>query len=162
MNPKTRWLKSGLLALLLVLIALALTGCTSGRLRGDSNGWSPVAAVSLPTDTGGRLNETAPLSPLDNTLIVTNRLIFQLGQIIQIDNEQLLITSIRDDELTVDRGVNGTRAESHPSQSVIYSVGELFVVFVTTKQGEIEAMVDDGSEAPTEADASYIPAGTGR
>ena len=161
MSPKTRRLKLGLLALFLVLFALALTGCTPGSLRGDSNGWSPVSAVSLPIDSGGRVNETGPLSPLDNTLTVTNRLAFELGQVIQIDKEQLLITAIRDDELTVERGVNGTKAESHPGQSAIYSVGELFVVFVTTKQGEIRAMVDDGSEAP-EVDALYRPAGEGR
>jgi len=160
-SPKTRRFKSGLLVLLLVLFALALSGCTSGRLRGDTNGWSPVSAVSLPIDSGGRLNETGNISPLDNTLTVTNRLIFKLGQVIQIDKEQILITAIRDDELTVDRGVNGTKAESHPGQSVIYSVGELFVVFVTTKQGEIQALVDDGSETP-EVDASFRPAGEGR
>ena len=161
MSPKARRLKLGLLAIFLVLCALALTGCTSGRLRGESDGWSPVSAVALPTDSGGRVNQTGPLSPLDNTLTVTNRLAFELGQVIQIDKEQLLITAIRDDELTVDRGVNGTRAESHPGQSTIYSVGELFVVFVTTKQGEIQALFDDGSEAP-EVDAFFRPAGEGR
>ena len=161
MSPKTRRFKSGLLVLLLVLFALALTGCTSGRLRGDTNGWSPVSAVSLPIDSGGRLNETGNISPLDNTLTVTNRLAFTLGQVIQIDKEQLLITAIRDDELTVDRGVNGTKAESHPGQSTIYSLGELLIVFVTTKQGEIQALLDDGSEAP-EVDAFYRPVGEGR
>ena len=161
MSPKTRWLKSGLLVLLLMLFALALTGCTSGRLRGETSGWSPVSAVALPIDSGGRVNEAGPLSPLDNTLTVTNRLAFKLGQVIQIDEEQLLITAIRDDELTVDRGVNGTKPVSHPGQSTIYSLGELLIVFVTTKQGEIQALLDDGSEAP-EVDAFYRPVGEGR
>ena len=157
----TRRLKSGLLALLLVLIALALTGCTSGRLRGDSNGWSPVAAVALPVDSGSSLNELGDIAPLDNTLTVTNPLAFEWNQVIQIDQEQLLITSIRGDELIVDRGVNGTRAASHPGRSAILSVGEQFLVFVITKQGEIQAMVDDGTEAP-EVDASFKPAGANR
>jgi len=148
-------------ALLLLLFALALTGCTAGRLRGDSNGWSPVSAISIPVDTGGRLNETIDLSPLDNTLTVTDRLVFQTGQVIQIEREQLLITAIRDDELTVDRGVNGTKPEAHPRQAAIFSLGTQFVIFVTTKQGEIQAMVDDGSEAP-EVEASYIPTGENR
>ena len=158
---KNPWLKLSLLALLAVLFALALTGCTAGRLRGDSNGWSPVSAVALPMDSGGRLNEAGFISPLDNTLTVTNRLAFELGQVIQIEKEQLLITSIRDDELTVDRGVNGTKAESHPGQSTIFTLGEQFVVFVITKQGEIQALVDVGSETP-EVDASYSPPGEGR
>ena len=149
------------MALLLLLFALALTGCKAGRLRGDSNGWSPVSAISIPVDTGGRLNETIDLSPLDNTLTVTDRLVFQTGQVIQIEREQLLITAIRDDELTVDRGVNGTKPEAHPRQAAIFSLGTQFVIFVTTKQGEIQAMVDDGSEAP-EVEASYIPTGENR
>ena len=161
MSPATRLLKSGLLALLLVLFALALTGCTAGRLRGDSNGWSPVSAVVLPQDSGSRLNEPVTLSPLDNTLTVTSSLAFELNQVIQIEKEQLLITSILKDELIVDRGVSGTKAEAHPGQSAIFSVGEQFVVFVTTKQGEIQAMFDDGSEAP-EVDSSFTPAGEGR
>lgn len=117
-----------------------------------------MSAVVLPVDSGVSLNELGSLSPLDNTLTVTNSLAFELGQIIQIENEQILINLIRDDELTVERGVNGTKAESHPGQSVISSVGEQFVVFVTTKQGEIEAMVDDGSEAP-DIEVSFRPAG---
>ena len=157
----TRRLKSGLLALLLVLIALALTGCTSGRLRGDSNGWSPVAAVALPVDSGSSLNELGDIAPLDNTLTVTNPLAFEWNQVIQIDQEQLLINSIRGDELIVDRGVNGTKPEAHPRQAAIFSLGTQFVIFVTTKQGEIQAMVDDGSEAP-EVEASYIPTGENR
>ena len=161
MSPATRRLKSGLLELLLVLFALALTGCTAGSLRGESNGWSPVSAVVLPQDSGSRLNEPGTLSPLDNTLTVTSSLAFELDQVIQIEKEQLLITSIRNDELIVDRGVNGTKAESHPGQSTISSVGDQFVVFVTTKQGEIQALVDDGLDTP-EVDASFRPPSEGR
>jgi hypothetical protein len=154
----TRRLKSGLSVLLLILIVLALTGCTAGNLRGDSNGWSPVSALSLPLDSGIDLVETARLSPLDNTLSVTNGFAFELGQVIQIENELMLVTLTRDDELVVERGVNGTRPASHPGQSPIFSLGQQFVVFVITKQGEIQSMEDDGTSAP-EVDASYIPAG---
>ncbi|PKB73677.1 MAG: hypothetical protein BZY75_00690 [SAR202 cluster bacterium Io17-Chloro-G7] len=142
---------------MLILIVLAATGCTAG-LRSDSNGWSPVSALSLPSDSGIRLVETSRLSPLDNTLSVTNGFAFELGQVIQIEQELMLVTLTRDDELVVERGVNGTRPVSHPGQLPILSVGQQFVVFVTTKQGEIQAMVDDGSSAP-EVDASFIPAG---
>lgn len=147
--------------LLFLLFALAVAGCTPGSLGGDSNGWSPVSAIPLPVDSGSALNEPGSISPLDNSLTVSNPLVYQLDQVIQIDNEQLLITAIRDSELIVDRGVNGTRAASHPGQSPIFSVGQQFIVFVTTKQGEIQAMFDDGTEAP-EVDASYSPAGESR
>ena len=149
------------MALLLVLFLVALTGCTAGNLRGGSNGWSPVSAVALPIDSGSSLNEIGDVSPLDNTLTVTNSLAFVLDQVIQIEDEQMLITAIRSDELIVDRGVNGTRAAAHPGRSAILTVGEQFIVFVITKQGEILAMVDDGSEAP-EVDASYSPSPEGR
>ena len=157
--PKTRWLKSGLALLILVFLALAVTGCTAGRLRGDSNGWSPVAAVPLPIDSGSSVNEQGSISPLDNTLTVSNPLVFEIDQVIKIEQEQIRITGIRDNELVVERGINGTRAVSHPGQSVILTLGKQFVIIVTTKQGEIQVMLDGGSEAP-EVDDSFSPPGS--
>ena len=147
--------------LLIVLLALLLTGCTTGRLRGDSNGWSPVSAIPLPVDSGSALNEPGSISPLDNSLTVSNPLVYERNQVIQIDNEQLLITDIRNNELIVDRGVNGTRPAAHPGQSSIFSVGQQFIIIVITKEGEIQALLDDGTEAP-EVDASFTPAGESR
>lgn len=158
-TPESRRFKSGLALLLLVLLALAVTGCTAGRLRGDSNGWSPVAAVPLPIDSGSSVNERGSISPLDNTLTVSNPLVFEIGQVIKIEQEQIRITAIRDNELVVERGINGTRAVSHPGQSVILTLGKQFVIVVTTKQGEIQAMLDGGSEAP-EVDDSFSPPGS--
>ena len=158
-DPKIRRIKSGLALLLLVFLALAVTGCTAGRLRGDSNGWSPVAAVPLPIDSGSSVNARGSISPLDNTLTVSNPLVFEADQVIKIEEEQIRITAIRDSELVVERGANGTRAVSHPGQSVILTLGKQFVIVVTTKQGEIQAMVDDGSEAP-EVDDSFSPPGS--
>jgi len=157
--PKTRRVKSGLLLLLLVFLALAVTGCTAGKLRGDSNGWSPIAAVPLPIDSGSSVNERGNISPLDNTLTVSNPLVFKIDQVIKIEQEQIRITAIRDNELVVERGINGTKSVSHPGQSVILTLGKQFVIVVTTKQGEIQAMVDDGSEAP-EVDDSFSPPGS--
>ena len=155
-----RRLNSGLLVLLFALFALALTGCTAGSLRGSTDGWSPVSALVIPVDSGVKL-ETGLSSPLDNTLTITNRLVFEPGQVIQIDQEQMLITSIRDDELTVNRGVNGTRAQLHPSQSSISLIGEQFVVFITTKQGVILPVVDDGTGDP-QIGVPYSPPGASR
>ena len=115
--------------------------------------------MPLPIDSGSSVNERGNISPLDNTLTVSNPLVFEIDQVIKIEQEQIRITAIRDNELVVERGINGTKSVSHPGQSVILTLGKQFVIVVTTKQGEIQAMVDDGSEAP-EVDDSFSPPGS--
>ena len=148
-QPKARQLNLGLLALACSILVLALAACTTGAgLGGNSSGWSPVAAIAIPSDTGVRINEGRSIDPLDPTITVTNVSEFQVGQIIQIDSERLQITSIREQDLVVTRGVDDTRPETHTDQSIISRIDDRFVVFVATKQGDIQALTDDGLEAP--------------
>ena len=123
-------------------------GCTPGSFNQPSSGWSPAAAVVVPVKTGEAINEGAPFGELDNVLTVSFAVGFAVGQTIQIDDEQLLITSIRDRNLRVNRGVNGTTPQFHADQSDIYTLGDEWVVFVSTMQGEVTALRDDGSPSP--------------
>ena len=136
-----------LLALCLV-VALVLAACSGGSLRGTSSGWSPAAAVAIPLDSGSRTNEGRDIDPLDHTFTVTNATAFTVDQVLQIDDERLQITSIRDQELTVTRGVDNTRVQSHADQATIFTIGSQFVLFVSTRQGVIKALVDDGLGVP--------------
>lgn len=52
----------------------------------------------------------------DTELIVSNASLFSLGQYIRIDDERL---RVRQNELEVERGVNGTEASSHESGTLI-------------------------------------------
>ena len=148
-RPKTKQGNLGLLVLLSSIVALALAACTpSAGLGGTTSGWSPVAAVAIPLDTGSKINEGRNIDLLDNTFTVTNVAPFGLGQVIQIDDERVQITSIREQDLVVTRGADDTRPQTHADQSTIYRVDERFIVFVATKQGDIQALIDDGLEAP--------------
>ena len=140
------------LVLVLALVAFAsmvLAACTSGsNLRDTTSGWSPVAAIPVPLDTGGRITEGRAVDPLDNTLTVSNPSDFAVGQVLQIDDERLQITAIRDKDLTVLRGFDDTTPQSHADLATIYTIGEQFVVVISTKDGEIIALDDHGSGAP--------------
>ena len=65
-------------------------------------------------DSGADINEGGAFSAADTTLTVTEGPKFQVGETILIGSEQLYITSISTNNLTVKRGVNGTTAVSHP------------------------------------------------
>ena len=148
-RPNTWRVKLGLVVLLCPILVLALAACTTGAgLGGNSTGWSPVGAVAIPSDSGVKINEGRNVDPLDISFTVTDVSSFDLGQVIVIDEERLLITSIREQDLVVDRGVDDTRPQTHADQSVIYTIGDRFVVFVATKQGTMQALVDDGLEDP--------------
>ena len=144
----TRQVNLCLLFLLCLVAALALVACTSGRLRGSSSGWSPAAAILIPKDTGERLSAGRNIDALDNTLTVSNSAKFVEGQILQIDDEQVRVISIKDRDLTVERGINNTRPQPHVDQTPILSLGEKAIVFVSTKQGEFIALVADGTQDP--------------
>ena len=98
--------------------------------------------------TGETVNEGAPFSNADDTLTVSYAVGFAVGQTIQIGTEQMTITAIRDRDLRVVRGVNGTWPQVHADLSDIYKLGEEWVVFITTKQGQVTALRDDGSPSP--------------
>lgn len=147
MEPSKR-AKAALLLALGVSIALMLAACTGSGLSGESNGWSPSSGVALPSNSGSSVNEGRMVDPLDNTIAVTNASAFTVGQVLQIDDERMQVTAIRDQDLVVERGFDNTAAQSHADQAIIYTIGSQFVVFITTKQGEIKALFDDGTGAP--------------
>ncbi len=71
-------------------------------------------------DSGADINEGAQYSATDTTLTVTDGSKFAVGQTILIDSEQLYITAISANNLTVTRGVNGTTAAAHANSTDIY------------------------------------------
>ncbi len=68
-------------------------------------------------DSTGTVNETFTSSDL--TLTVSDGTLFDIGMTTLIESEQLYITAISTNDLTVERGVNGTTAASHASSTVI-------------------------------------------
>ena len=138
-----------------------LAACTPGGLRDESSGWSPSSGVALLSTTGVSINEGRTVDPLANSFAVTNASAFTVGQVLQIDDERLQITAIRDLDLLVERGFDNTSPQSHADQSIIYAIGNEFVVFVITKQGEIKALLDSGSGVP-QFPFSFSPGGSQR
>ena len=70
-------------------------------------------------DSGADINEGAQYSATDTTLTVTDGTKFAVGQTLLIDSEQLYISAISTNDLTVIRGVNGTTAASHADSTDI-------------------------------------------
>ena len=71
-------------------------------------------------DSGADVNEAGGLSATDTTLTVTDGSKFAVAQTILVDSEQLYITAIATNDLTVTRGVNGTTAATHANGADIY------------------------------------------
>ena len=70
-------------------------------------------------DSGTDINEGAQYSATDTTLTVTAGSKFAVAQTILIESEQLYITAISTNNLTVTRGVNGTTAAAHADSTDI-------------------------------------------
>ena len=141
--------KLGLLLLLCAASSLALVACTDTAGLGEtSSGWSPVVAVAIPTDTGVTVNQTRNVEPLDTAITVTDVIRFDPGQVIQLGEERMRVTAIREQQLVVVRGVDGTTPASHSGLEPIFTTGDQFTVFVATKQGGILALQDDGLGDP--------------
>ena len=64
-------------------------------------------------DSGADINEGATFSASDTLLTVTDGTRFATAQTVLIDAEQLYITAISGNNLTVSRGSNGTTAATH-------------------------------------------------
>ena len=65
-------------------------------------------------DSGADISEGGAFGPADATLTVTDGRRFAVGQTLLIESEQLYLTGIAANDLTVERWVNGTTAASHP------------------------------------------------
>ena len=70
-------------------------------------------------DSGADINEGGTLSATDTVLTVTDGSKFSVGQTILIESEQLYITAISTNNLTVTRGVNGTTGATHADSTDI-------------------------------------------
>ncbi len=145
-----------MLLLACAAFSLAFAACTDTAGLGDtSSGWSPVAAVAIPVDTGVTVDQARNVEPLDTTVTVTDITRFDPGQVIQIGDERMRITATREQQLVVVRGVDGTGPQAHPGQAPILSISGdrsqpgRFTVFVATKQGGILALQDDGLGDPS-------------
>lgn len=69
--------------------------------------------------SGATINEGAEYAAGDTTLTVSDGTAFAEGQTILIESEQLLITSISTNDLTVARGMNGTTDAAHADTTAI-------------------------------------------
>jgi len=70
-------------------------------------------------DSGADINQAGGLNSSDTSVLVTDGSKFDVAQTIRIDSEQLYITAISTNTLTITRGVNGTTAASHVDASDI-------------------------------------------
>ena len=70
-------------------------------------------------DSGADINEGGSFSSSDTTLTVTDGSKFAVGQTIKIESEQLYISAISTNDLTVTRGVNGSTAAAHADSTDI-------------------------------------------
>ena len=135
--------------ILCAAFSLAAVACTDTAGLGEtSSGWSPVVAVAIPTDTGVAVNQTRNVDPLDTAITVTDATRLDSDQVIQLGGERMRITAIREQQLVVVRGVDGTTPTAHSGQERIFAIGDQFTVFVATKQGGILALQDDGLGDP--------------
>jgi hypothetical protein len=90
----------------------------SGKSTVEINGkWGFREVVE---DSGAGINEGGALGSTDTTLTVADGSRFAIGQTVLIESEQLYLTGISTDDLTVERGVNGTTAASHPDGADIF------------------------------------------
>ena len=73
-------------------------------------------------DSTTTINETGPFAAGDVTLTVPDETVFAVNDTIYIDQEQLTVTVIAVNTLTVVRGVNNTTDAAHADLGVIYIV----------------------------------------
>lgn len=66
------------------------------------------------------INEGAQFSNSDTTLTVADGSIFMPGDTIEIESEELLITAVSGNDLTVTRGYAGTSAAAHNDATTVY------------------------------------------
>ena len=105
------------------------------------------------------VSEGLPFSESDTTLTVTGGSALFTGQTIVLGSEQLVVTSISGSDLRVVRGANGTLAQAHADGSpVSVLTDDVVTVYVTTKQGELRVLEDDGF-GPPESKWTFRPLG---
>lgn len=71
-------------------------------------------------DSGSNINEGGTYSATDTTLTVTAGTDFAIGQTLLIESEQLLVTNISGNNLTVVRALNGTTGATHADATDVF------------------------------------------
>ena len=95
------------------------------------------------------VNEGRPFSESDTTLTVSDSRAFTTGQTIVLGSEQLVVSSISGSDMRVTRGANGTLPQAHPDGAqVSVLTDDVVTVYVTTKQGDLQVLEDDGFGPP--------------
>ena len=97
------------------------------------------------TDSTTTVNEGGVFSSSDTTLTVASGAVFAVNDIIYIENEQMTVTAISTNDLTVTRGDNGTSATTHAdglsvfdldaNQSMTVGINEPFKVELIPAKG---------------------------
>jgi len=67
--------------------------------------------------SGSSTNETSDMTTTQTTMIIDDGTDFGIGQTIRLEDEQCYITGISTNTLTIKRGVNGTTAATHSTQT---------------------------------------------
>ena len=75
--------------------------------------------VQFSEDSGTDLND-ASMTTTKTTVAVDDGTQFQIGQTVLIGTEQMLVTAVSGNNLTVSRGLNGTTAAAHADNADIY------------------------------------------
>ncbi len=83
----------------------------SGKATVELNGSWGFRQVTV--GSGADINEGGTFSASDTTLTVTDGTKFAVGQTLLIESEQLYVTAISTNDLTLTRAVNGTTAATH-------------------------------------------------
>lgn len=71
-------------------------------------------------DSASNINDVGGISATDTSVIVTAGADFAIGMTIIIESEQMLVTNIATNTLTITRGLNGTTAASHADATDVY------------------------------------------
>ena len=74
------------------------------------------------TDSGETVNNGGVIAPSDTTFTVTTGATFAPNDLIYVENEQMTVTNVAVNLLTVTRGDNGTTAVTHADALVVYDL----------------------------------------
>ena len=98
-------------------------------------------------DSGADVNET--FSATDTTLTVTDGAKLNVGQTVLVDSEQLYVSAIAGNDLTVQRGLNGSTGAAHASGadiSVFTFPGPIVVELPGAAEGRVFPRLDPDVE----------------
>ena len=93
------------------------TGFSAGEQRFELSG---VWGYRQFKERSGAALNGAVGSAASATLTVTDGAQFHVGQTVMVGREQMLVTGVTDDALSVSRGLNGTARASHADRAVVY------------------------------------------